>query len=397
MYNDIIGDTEKCYGCGACVSICPKKCLSQYKDKNGFNQVKIEKTDSCISCGLCKSVCPAIQNNDIETDSKYYKRYYSQNHDDDILNSSSSGGVFSALADKVFSLNGVVWGVKIEKNGQCSFSCARNSTQLKELRGSKYVEVENGIPFEEIENQLKNEPLVMVTGTPCQIKALRKYFNDKHFDNLLLVDLLCYGVQSPKIWMKYLSEINPKGKELTSISMRYKKPSWENYSMRLTFSDNSKYSASRWKDPYLLSYATNLYNRKSCSNCIAKNFPRYSDITIGDFWQVDTLPTINRNIDIKKGVSVIITHNIFGDDFLQSCKESILIFEIPKIVFNNMVERYSEKCKQNKNRNKFENLISTISFANTIKETVVISKKSKYRFKWLTLKRIIKYKLLKRN
>lgn len=110
------------------------------------------------------------------------------------------------------------------------------------------------MPFEFIKKQLNDGKKVLVSGVPCQIQALSSYLGRK-YEKLLLVDLLCYGVQSPLIWEKYLSEINPQRKSINSIFMRYKVPGWENYAIKIEYKDGSSYIKSRWKDPYLLTYA----------------------------------------------------------------------------------------------------------------------------------------------
>ena len=50
--------TNQCCGCSACVSVCPKECLTLNADKNGFLQVKLSK-HNCIECGLCSFTCPS--------------------------------------------------------------------------------------------------------------------------------------------------------------------------------------------------------------------------------------------------------------------------------------------------------------------------------------------------
>lgn len=50
---------EKCCGCTACLSICPKQAISMKKDKEGFFYAVID-SQKCIDCGLCKKVCPCI-------------------------------------------------------------------------------------------------------------------------------------------------------------------------------------------------------------------------------------------------------------------------------------------------------------------------------------------------
>ena len=47
---------EYCYGCMACVAVCPQKAISIYTDEQGFYYPRIER-EKCINCGLCKKVC----------------------------------------------------------------------------------------------------------------------------------------------------------------------------------------------------------------------------------------------------------------------------------------------------------------------------------------------------
>lgn len=91
-------------------------------------------------------------------------------------------------------------------NGKNEFKCASNVENLKSLCGSKYVEVDTALPFSKIKEQVQEGKLVLFSGTPCQVQAVNLFLKNKKYDNLILVDLLCYGVQSPAIWEKYISE-----------------------------------------------------------------------------------------------------------------------------------------------------------------------------------------------
>ena len=50
-------DYDRCYGCGACANICPKKALTMDKDSLGFSIPTIND-DLSIECRLCEKVCP---------------------------------------------------------------------------------------------------------------------------------------------------------------------------------------------------------------------------------------------------------------------------------------------------------------------------------------------------
>ena len=388
MYNTIIDQPNNCYGCGACVEVCPQRCLGYEKNELGFRTIKVIEPEKCISFGLCTKVCQVYKNSSSEI--KYIKRYYAQHKKDEVLQRSSSGGVFTALAQTVLNSNGVVWGVKINGNGDTQFICVSDGEQLKELCGSKYVETEKPLPYKEIECQLKEGIKVLVSGTPCQIKGLKTYLRGKDYPNLCLVDLLCYGIQSPVVWKEYLKEKNPQNKKIKKLCMRYKKPGWENYAIKVEYEDGKSYIKSRWKDPYLLSYATNLYNRESCAQCTAKCFPRESDITIGDFWQIDSLPNIPEGLKINKGVSLIITNTVIGEKILKEASVDLVQGELPDNIFQNMVNRLSEFSKLNPNKTKFMKDIYNKGFSLSIKEIIKPSYKEWGRLHWLQIKRILK-------
>ena len=52
-------DKERCTGCGACLSSCPKSTISMRTDEEGFDYPVISQ-DECIDCGLCQKVCPPL-------------------------------------------------------------------------------------------------------------------------------------------------------------------------------------------------------------------------------------------------------------------------------------------------------------------------------------------------
>jgi ferredoxin len=47
-------DSEKCFGCGMCLEVCPHKVLARDNGK-----VRIEDRDACMECGACAKNCPA--------------------------------------------------------------------------------------------------------------------------------------------------------------------------------------------------------------------------------------------------------------------------------------------------------------------------------------------------
>ena len=51
----IMRDDQRCFNCGACVSVCPTKAFTM--DLDSF-EVKLD-IDKCVACGSCLSACSA--------------------------------------------------------------------------------------------------------------------------------------------------------------------------------------------------------------------------------------------------------------------------------------------------------------------------------------------------
>jgi 2-oxoglutarate ferredoxin oxidoreductase subunit delta len=59
MAGKIVIDTERCKGCGLCVTVCPKNCIviSRQSNKNGYFPAEVTNTD-CTGCCSCAIICP---------------------------------------------------------------------------------------------------------------------------------------------------------------------------------------------------------------------------------------------------------------------------------------------------------------------------------------------------
>jgi 2-oxoglutarate ferredoxin oxidoreductase subunit delta len=62
MAGKIIIDTERCKGCGLCVTVCPKGCIiiSRRSNKSGYfpaESVGSAEAD-CTGCAMCAIICP---------------------------------------------------------------------------------------------------------------------------------------------------------------------------------------------------------------------------------------------------------------------------------------------------------------------------------------------------
>jgi 2-oxoglutarate ferredoxin oxidoreductase subunit delta len=59
MAGKIIIDTDRCKGCGLCITVCPKSniAISAESNKNGYFPAEAKNTE-CTACTRCAIVCP---------------------------------------------------------------------------------------------------------------------------------------------------------------------------------------------------------------------------------------------------------------------------------------------------------------------------------------------------
>lgn len=306
-----IDKKSKCSGCQACVHSCPMQCISVKPDNEGFLYPEVDG-EKCINCGLCNKVCP-FQNPFEERNIDEVFASFSKN--DEVRLSSSSGGVFSILAEKIFSENGVVFGARFDDNWQVVIDCAEKKDELRLFKGSKYVQSSTEDSFKKCEKFLKAGRKVLFSGTPCQIAGLN-HFLKKEYENLWTCEVVCHGSPSPKVWKRYLDEIGVARECIKQISFRSKEKGWDDFCFHIAYDAGGRKCKSyedHRKNPYMKAFLSDLILRPSCYNCMAKNGRSHSDLALADFWGISKL---NPDFDDDKGVSMLVVYTQHGKDLV---------------------------------------------------------------------------------
>lgn len=283
-----------CTGCGACAAKCPKGAISMEADSEGF---LYPKTDSlrCVDCDLCRRVCPSLQG---VISHEAPEAVAAKHKNASIRQKSSSGGVFTGLAQHILAQGGVICAAVYDEN----FAVIHQiGTTPHQFRGAKYAQSHAGHLFSELQRLLKEGKQVLFVGTPCQCAGLLRYLG-KAPENLVLVDMICHGVPSPKAWQEYLKLHG----NVTSVNLRSKVSGWSRYSYSVEIDD---YTQIQSRDPYLRGFTANLFLRPSCSQCNFKGLERCTDLTLGDFWGIwDLMPEFDDN----RGTSLLLIHSEKG-------------------------------------------------------------------------------------
>lgn len=297
---------EQCCGCTACAAICPKSCISMQQNHEGFLYPQIHQ-ESCVHCGLCESVCPIYTDHSAIAGESI--AYAAINKNEDMRMQSSSGGMFPLLATYILDNQGIVFGAAFDENFQVKHIAVSSHHDLYKLQGSKYVQSDIRGIYKQAKEYLRQKKLVLFSGTPCQVEGLR-LFLQQDYENLFLVDIICHGVPSPLAWKEYLySTQKHPPKTIEKINFRDKKKGWLDFCLSIKFTDNSIKIIDRARDPFMRAFLRNISLRQSCSSCLFKQKERNSDITLADFWGIETiLPSMHDN----RGTSLLIIHSKKG-------------------------------------------------------------------------------------
>lgn len=326
-----ITEKEECCGCSACVQICPQECISLKEDQEGFWYPRVAK-QSCTECGLCEKTCPILNLPEQRTGKP--DAYAAFSPEDSIRIKSSSGGLFTLLAEDILQKGGVVFGAAFDQDWSVHHIKVETIEQLDKLRGSKYLQSRPEDTYREAEKLLREDRLVLYTGTGCQIAGLKAFLSHRkhHFgkdlmdnNNLYTVDVLCHGVPSPKVWKKYISShISDFGEPIRQTFFRKKEPGWKRYSVSLC-SDSKQYVQAFQEDAYMQMFLKNICLRPSCHNCHFKDLNRTSDITLGDFWGIEKVAP---EMDDDKGTSIVLIQSNKGRQLFQNVMKRLKVKKV---------------------------------------------------------------------
>lgn len=345
---------KKCTGCSGCFNICPVGAISMKADECGFSVPKIDYS-KCINCGLCDKVCPIINKPNKSTQYDIPEVYAGWNRDEKVRMKSSSGGIFSLLAEYFLNKGGYVCGASFDEKNKLRHIIISDKKDLKKLQGSKYVQSEIGTTFKEIRSLLQKDCWVLFSGTPCQTAGLKNFLK-KDYEKLLLVDIVCHGAPSPLSLERYIDEIEQKNtQKVTKINFRDKSTGWKTYSFTLSSNKKNLLKENFNDNIYFQGFLENLYLRGIYTSCPYSVFPKYSDITLGDYWGIESY---DKTLDDKKGVSVIILNNNKGKEYLTLVKKFLFLKRIDSINSEKKLLEISRPCECHVNRGSFFNDLS---------------------------------------
>lgn len=319
-----------CCGCGSCADICPKSLIQMVTGPDKGRYPKINEAE-CIHCNLCRTVCPIEQPLKLEK-SQCLKVFALMHEDEKKRMESASGGAFEVVAKGLFSqypdlvIAGAAW--ETTQSVCHKILPAEERTVFKK---SKYVQSDCLGIYRAVKATLEKNIHVLFTGTPCQVAALKKYLG-KEPENLFTVDLICHGVPGNAFLEAYIHEIEKKFKSSVKVvSFREKRKDifGEIHSdyVKIQLKSGKTIWRNKKTDTYLRAYHHALFYRESCYSCPYATLERVSDITIGDYWNIQS---IFPNVIDYTGVSAMQINSSKGQKMLSVCSEAWIMETDPK-------------------------------------------------------------------
>lgn len=293
---------KHCTGCMACNDACSKDAISIRLQKDGHYYSVID-TEKCVDCGRCAKICPV---NKLSTPRSITNLVHcAWNNDKANSKDSASGGTFFALAAHFISEGGYVCGAVID--GLVVKHIVTNRLEdVYGMQGSKYQQgLCTGI-YRKVKNLLVKGEMVLFSGTPCQVAAMKSYVGEKNSTNLTTVDFICGGFPSILPLKAFCEGCGLSVNRL--VSFRDKEDGWKAKGYRYNFKvedEDGRIHAFGIDNIVSRAFISHITNRSSCIDCkfsVLKN--SHADFSIGDFWGCE-----KHKDQEPDGISLIIVHN----------------------------------------------------------------------------------------
>lgn len=238
------------------------------------------------------------------------------------INNSSSGAAFPTIVSVLFGINEaevkftnlIVYGAAFNEDFTISHQRAESIEECEKFRGSKYVQSNLGNSFKQIREDLQSGKKVLFSGTPCQVNALKLYLKETDRTNLYLIDIICHGVPITQVWLDYINWLEKRyGSRLKEFSFRYQKAKWKQYPIMAKFQNGTRVINSYELRIYIKLFFSNMIMRESCYDCKFANLNRPGDLTIGDFWGIES---VMPEFPYKDSVSQILVNTVKGQEIM---------------------------------------------------------------------------------
>lgn len=354
-----------CCGCSACYNACKFSAIEYKNDSFGF-KIPYINIDLCRNCNMCKKVCFEK----IDYESSFEKKGWvvsDLNAEDRIL--SASGGIFRRIAKVFLENEGIVFGAKLSFDNYgpvVEHVCVDSLEELDKICGSLYVESDCSKAYKLIEREITKNKKILFCGMSCQIDGLYRFLGKK-FDNLYTIDLIDHGVPSLNFFSDYVFFLQKKFKaKVVDFKFRKKVDGIIKYIETVTFDSGKIINIQAKNSAYYYYFLNGETYRNSCYTCRFSSLNKPSDITIGDYFELEKdYPKIHKLFlreNKDKFYSSCIVHTKKGDSILRECSNYFLLHQVEVEKIQKSHSQLKIPTKYSKNREKIINLYNTSGY-----------------------------------
>ena len=149
-----------------------------------------------------------------------------------IVMKSSSGGAFTAISDYFIERGDAVIAAVYEyDNYNLNYKIIQSKSDRDKAIGSKYMQSRVGNIYNEAYYWLKQnvDKKILFVGMGCQADGFRKFCEMKKIrDRVYIVDIVCHGMPSAKLWKEYAEYIENKYKgKIKYLTFKDKRNGWK--------------------------------------------------------------------------------------------------------------------------------------------------------------------------
>lgn len=293
--------TGLCTSCGICKGVCPRACISLYRDK-GIYLPKIDEKQ-CINCGLCARVCPGLSfdyEKAAPVDAVSGEVRYSCNawsRDAQLRHVSASGGVVSTMLEKLlregaydaaFCVEGYHYTEQLKTAYQDTESlCGRIAHSA--VPKSRYLAVSHEHAAAYI--CANRDKRVILIGTSCAVRGLLNVIREKRLnrDQYLLIGLFCDQVFNYNVYAYFRDEY-AQGNELVGLHFKNKESGGWPGNLKFLYKDGS----CCYQDKSARMDAKHYFASERCLYCVDK-LNVCADISLGDNYTEENSSALGSN------------------------------------------------------------------------------------------------------
>lgn len=318
---------DECLACGRCIISCRFGAIKFVYGDNGNIEPYITDT-KCRNCGACELVCKDRER--ICSDYSSSSHYIGRSKDVDCIYGGASGGLFYEISKVILRKGGCVFGATFDCHSySVVFTKCETMDELKRIRKSKYVQSNWINVKKDIDEAIKKERWILVSGLPCQIDALRDLYGS--YENALFVDVYCRGVIGARYFKEYL---NSFACDIKEVDFR-----GEGKKINFTFTllgENECVVLKEDCEANILyqGFANGSILKQKCFDCSFSEYKHCADITMGDF--SDERTAKEKGLPLNH-MSFFSTNTKKGEEVLRSISNELNYFEV---IDNELIKEY---------------------------------------------------------